>query len=441
MKNFMNFVFIDSNNAIGGIENLLIEMSNYLVDSNNKVFFLTYNNDTIYHKFLSNTLNIKIINIKYKNEIQYSERKNIKKIKRHSLSIFGENNDKYYVIAPGFKNFQFAMAIFGDDKRFGLMHLWGHPEDWKNTLKIYGNRGISKKIIKNPKYYYQQKLLEFLYEKNADFYGGRVVPVFNSWYYGLELEPKAIYTLPIQSVDESLENYRISMSKREFNIVWCGRFDYWKNEAIIHISKVLEKLSEEYTEFKINYDVIGYGNDNNTNYVKNSIITNNVSVRYLGIIKPNELSKTLSKYDIGIGMGLSVKKMGQIGVPAIVIDSVDKEHLDWLKADWLWNTAEGDAGDGYYFHLAGKEIKGRKDLYDLLNEIFDHPLLLNNYSKKCIDYVKKNYSEEKQIQEMINCAMNSNFCGIDYPIYRRNIFFRIMYNFYQKYKSIRKKLK
>lgn len=437
----MNFIFIDSSNTCGGIENLLIEMSNYLVKSDNKVFFVTYYSDTIYHKFLSNIANIEIININYEKDIQYSTPKEVKIVKRICLSklmYFDNNSDKYYVIAPFFKNFQFAMSILGDNNKFKLMYLWGQPENWKNTLKVYGNGGITQKIIINSKYYYQQKLLKLLYEKNANFYAGRVVPVFNSWYYGLKLDPENIYTLPIQSIDKALVNYRISMPKKEFNIVWCGRFDYWKNEAIIHISKVLEKLSEVYTDFKINYDLIGFGDDSNTSYVKNSIITNNVHVRYLGMVKPNEISKTLSKYDIGIGMGLSVKKMGQVGVPAIVIDSVDKEHLDWLKADWLFNTKEGDAGDGYYFHLAGKEIEGRKDLYDLLNEVFSKPLLLIDYSKKCINYVNENYSEEKQIQQIINCAMSSEFCGINYPIYRRNIFLRIIYSFYHKYKSIKK---
>ncbi|MBU3178171.1 hypothetical protein KPL47_17730 [Clostridium estertheticum] len=440
----MNFVFFDSSDNCGGIENLLIEMSNYLANLDNKVFFITYYNDTIYHKVLTNKPNVKIININYRRDIQYLNKKEIANIKRLCLTNLegsNKNNEKWYVITPYFLNFQFAMAIFGDDNRFKLMHLWGHPEDWKNTLRISGNGGMTKRIIKNNKYYYQKKLIKILYEKNADFYGGRVVPVFNDWYYGLEIEPKAIYTLPIKSIDEALVNYNINTKKREFNIIWCGRFDYWKNEAIIHISEVLEKLSQLYTDIVINYDLIGSGEKNNTNYVKNSINTNKVHVRYLGMVKSDELSKILSKYDLGIGMGLSVKKMGQVGVPAIVIDSVDKEHIDWLKADWLFNTKEGDAGDGYYFHIAGKGIEGRKSLYELLDEVFKQPLLLNDYSKKCMCYVKENYSEERQIQQIVNCVINSKFSGINYPIYHRNMILRIIYRSYQKYKLVKRKLK
>ena len=440
----MKFFFIATSSAYGGMEHLFIEMSRFLCNNDNSVYFITRNSESIYYndRVLNENVNFNAINLNFNKPIQYTTENEMKQIKEklelNNFSNIGKH-EECYVITSSFDDFQLAISIFGHDYRFKLMHLWGHPEEWKNVQKLHKNAGMTNKKIKNSMYYYQRKLIKLLYEKNADFYSGRVVPVFINWYYELKIYPKDISVLPIQSINKSIIDYNIIKGKINLNILWCGRFDYWKDEAIIHIHTTLEKLAKYYTNIVINYYIIGFGRNENTNYVKESINPVNVNVNYIGEVKSEELSKMISKYDIGIGMGLSVKKMGQVGLPSIVIDSVDKEHSNWLKADWLFNTKEGDAGDGYYFHIAGKKIEGRKDLYELLDEVFKEPLLLNDYSKRCLDYVNENYSEGKQIEKIINRVLGSQFCGINYPIYRRNICLRLMYRLYKNLNRLLKR--
>ena len=93
----------------------------------------------------------------------------------------------YHVIVPYFDALQFAMAVFGDQNNFKIMHLWAHVQSWCTTLKIKNNDWFTKERYTNSKYMYQKKLLEVLKDNGADFYSSRSVTVFNSWYYGLDI--------------------------------------------------------------------------------------------------------------------------------------------------------------------------------------------------------------------------------------------------------------
>jgi len=134
-------------------------------------------------------------------------------------------------------------------------------------------------------------------------------------------------------------------------------------------------------------------------------------------------------------MGLTVKKMAQVGLSSIIIDSFDKLSNHERNANWLFDTSEGDAGCGYYFKIAGKEIKQRKKLDELIEEIINNKCLLIQYSERCKNFVEAYYSFEQQAKAIINTAINSTFVGLDYPIYRRNIIIRVIYSIYKKIKS------
>ena len=331
------------------------------------------------------------------------------------------------------------MAVFGDNNRFRLIHLWSHPQSWANQLGFKNKSSFQTIKTKNGKYFYQQKLIKQLAELNADYYGARVVPIFNSWFYEFNLNPLNIETLPIKDVDELSIKTHAPKPENTISVLWCGRFAYFKNEAIIHIHRTLEELAANYPEKKFYYGIIGFGDEENSNYIKNNIKPNRVKVNYLGKVDPNKLIDIFHTYDIGIGMGLTVKKMGQVGLPSIVIDSFEPGQEHKQNANWLFDTSEGDAGDGYYFKIAEKTIPNRKELFDLLNEIVSNPTKLELYSNKCIHYVKESYSFDKQIQAILTTAHETEFYGKSYPIYRRNFFIRSIlslgYYFYKKIKS------
>ncbi|WP_342433475.1 glycosyltransferase [Neobacillus sp. FSL H8-0543] len=425
----MNIIINDTNDNIGGIEVMFMEMANYLTSIGHNVYFIV-NGSSIYEKKLINCKNIFFVKSKHFGLVEYMSSKELREEKEVVLSQLNLK-EEYYVISPYFQKLQYVMAVFNSSRNFKLINLWPHPEDWARQSKLIPTKAFTKKINKTPKYFYQRNLLRILDTKNANYYAARAVPVFNNWYYSIALNPINIETLPIQSLKESPKNFNDKRYNNVIKVLWCGRFDYFKNEAIIEVSKTLNSLAK-ITKYKIEYGIIGYGNEVNTNYIKQNVESDNIEIRYYGKVNPEDLFKVFKEYDIGVGMGLTVKKMAQVGLPAIVVDSFEIETEHKKNCNWLFDTSEGDAGDGYYYRIANEVIKNRQELSDVLSEVIENPYLLEEYSKRCLEYVEKYYSFEKQVQAILETAMNSTFFADDYPIFRRNIIFRFMYRVYKR---------
>jgi glycosyltransferase involved in cell wall biosynthesis len=434
----MNYIFIETGKNLGGIENFLIETIKKLVAQENNVYLISRTSTTIYHKELVDLSNFKIINLQVNKRVEYLTNKDIGKIKsicdKTLKREIGEKDS--IVICPFFDNFQLGLLLFSEETNYKLFHVWGHPEDWVKTLRIYNNNGFNLTKIKNKKYFYQKSLLSKLFIEDAEFYAGRIVPVYNSWYYETKLSPENIYSFPIEDLKEPYQEISYN-PEGEFKVLWVGRFDEWKNEAIIHISSCLDELAHKTGKY-ISFNIIGFGSEENTFYVKDNITSNYIEVNFLNYVRPHDLPNLMKEYHLGIGMGLSVKKLAQVGLPSIVIDSVDKKNVEKIKAEWLFKTTEGDAGDGFYFQMVGKPLENRHYLIDLLNEIIDNPHLVGIYGRKSREFVIDNYSQEKQINNFILCSNSSRFYGVGYKVYRRNVFFRMLFEIYSVIKNISK---
>ena len=343
----MRYIFLDSSTNNGGIENFIIESIDYIIRYNKKVSIITYGKKSLYEERFRENRNVDVIF--YKNSIRtdFKLEYKIKKIKKQILKEININIDEEYcIITPYFTNLQIAMYIFKDIENVKILHIWGHPEDWINTLNIKYN------ILNHKKKKYQKSLLKSLNASNSDFYGAEVVPIYNSKFYDVNLKYNEIDTFPIVNIDEVKNEYYFNPNSSTIKILWVGRFDYWKNESIIHIAKEIEYILDIYPKIDIEFDIVGAGKGENDKYLRDALSSYNVKVKYHGLIESKCLSSFMKNYDIGIGMGLTVKKMAQIGLPAIVIDSVDKEFKNEIKCEWLFNTKNGDAGDGYYLKKA-----------------------------------------------------------------------------------------
>jgi hypothetical protein len=437
----MNFIFNDSNTSIGGIEVLFIEMSKYLIEQNHKVFFLINNNNNVYQKRLSDYKDIYFIKKKINKPIEFCDNIEITNEKEYIINQLKKFEcQDFYVISPYFHSLQYAIAVFGNQKKFILTHLWSHPESWSNRVGIKKHYGFVKKKKKNKKYYYQKRLLKTLEKNNADIYTGEVVPIFNNWFYDLNLKKDNVICLPIKNCDIKPKEFKNSLeAKQKFKIIWCGRFTYFKNSAIIHIFETLEKLKIKYPNISFEYDIIGFGSKENVQYINDKINPENIKVRFLGKVDPNELQKKFKEYDIGIGMGLTIKKMAQVGLPSIIIDSFDKIKYHKKNANWLFNGLKGDAGDGYYCKIANNELDNRNELFNVLEKVIENPNLLQMYSKKCLLYVQNNYSIDVQVSKIIKLIKLSSFKGKNYPIYQENWLIRRMYYLYKKAKKTLKR--
>ncbi len=435
----MNYILVDSNTTLGGVETLLIELAKYLVKKDNKVYFTCYKTQNIYKKYLLEFDNIFFLDRKVEPKLIEFFSKRELKIEKQNIQNQLEKSQEYHVITPYFDALQFAMAVFGDKKNFKLMHLWAHTQSWCTTLRIKKNDWFIKERIINSKYMYQKRLLEDLNNNGADFYSTRSVTVFNSWYYDIDINPPKVEALPIDSYNQ-VDSWQYDNKKNPLSVLWVGRFDAWKNEAIIDIYRTLEMVAEKNKGVKIKFDIVGYGNPQHDAYIRNSVFSNNIDVNFIGGVKPENLPKLFTEYDLGIAMGLTVKKMAQVGLPSIVIDMFENIAEYNKNANWLFETTEGDAGNGYYFKIAGHELKQRKKLEELLEEVIMNPCVLSQYSIKCKEFVDEYYSFDKQSKAIIDTVKNSTFAGINYPVYRRNFAIRVSYSVYKKIKKLKQLL-
>jgi hypothetical protein len=428
----MNFILNNSNNKIGGIEVLFLEIARFLSHKQHNIYFVISSDDDIYMKNLIGISNVYFLKKQITKPIEFITDSELE-LERKNIFSQLDCNGVYYVISPFYGDLQYAIAMFSSYKRFYLSHLWPHPQDWCSTIKFL-NKGFVTTKHKSSKYFYQKKLIEFLHRKKADFYSARAVVVFNKWYYELDFEvDRKIEALPISDLFNDKLVYNPINRFDILKVVWCGRFEYFKNEAIIQIHNTLELLAKQYPKMTIQYDIIGYGYKKQTKDVKDNIKPEKVKVNYLGIIDPDKLSDVFKEYDIGIGMGLTVKKMGQVGLPSIIIDSTERGSMPENNANWLYETTEeGDAGDGYYYKISGGKINVRKPLFEILQNVIDNPSLLKKHSEKSKQYVEDNYSMKKQVDFLIHRVTNSEFVGCDFPFFRRSIFLR--YAYYVAYK-------
>ena len=144
----MNYIIIDSGVSIGGIEILLIEMCNYIVSKGDSVTFISKQKDTIYRKKILESNKISHISLDINYDIEYLSPKKVQQIKNKFYKEFKLNKlEEYYVICPGFSHIQIGILLFSDKNNARLMHIWGHPEDWKNSINIISSPKMTSKLI------------------------------------------------------------------------------------------------------------------------------------------------------------------------------------------------------------------------------------------------------------------------------------------------------
>jgi len=432
----MQYIFIDSNKKIGGIEKLFIDMALYLNQMGEEVYFLVEYEDSIYYRYLGQLENVHFIIRNSNIAIKFLSNKEIKNEKQYILNKL-DTSKNYVVIAAYFKTFQQALAFFGSEKNFKLIHYWAHPQSW--ALELFTKKNIITKRKENICYNYQRKLLQELDRRNADIRGSETGAIYNNWFYNLQIDRENVIPLPIKKLKiATKESNTPNIENNKKKILWCGRFTYFKNEAIIHIHKTLEKIAVEHKNLKLEYHIIGFGNSKNTTFVKKSIIPNKVKVIYHGMVNHEELIAYYLDCDIGIGMGTTIRQMALAGLPSIIIDSVNSENKQALKANWLYDSFVGDAGDNFYCEIAGHTLTYRTELKTLLDSIILDPEKLIKVGIECKNYVEKNHDEDLVMQKFINYVNNSTFNGVNYPLYRVNSLERLRRNILRKIKKFLK---
>ncbi len=411
-----NIIVCAYGSGVGGMEVFFSEYIKYLLRRNFNVYLLTINDSkNIYFELLDGISGISYI-YRDPDNIMYmtNKQRNIQRsdIRKQIQNIDFENT---YGICGYFRDLLILIDVFkGTNSK--ILLVWPHPLDWVNYIPFKQKQYFLKKN-KNSLYYYQKRLLRELDDSSGSYYTSYAIFDFNNWYYEEEMPERVIEGLPIQKNSGDIFNYTHNINANKWNILWVGRFDFYKNDAIFRIFKTLEDLADR-RNLKISFNIVGHGAPEYVSDLKRRIVPHNIEVNYLGAVQPSELNIVFSKNDLGIGMGVTVKQMGYAGLPAILIDSLSDEYKGSNICSWVFDIDIGDDGDGLYYQIIGKPLSNRRAIEELLEDVFENPDSLDVYSRKCQNYIKKNYSYERQYEIITNRVLTSNFSSGNIEVYR-----------------------
>lgn len=441
----MNIIINAFGNGYGGMEVMFAGLAKYAIEKGFYVYFLTLNKkNNIYMKMLGSENDKLHYIFSFDKDILYMTKKDKEKQKEYvnnQLDRFKIDYSQTLILAGYYRDLLTINDIFSNKQNARFLFVWPHPMDWIHYLFPEPVRTYHwEKLKNNDHYQYQKKLLQEVENGNAHYFTSYAIADYNKWYYEVSFKDRKIEGLPIQKSSGICFNYNYNENVKKLSFVWVGRFDYFKNDAILHTVKVLEQIKTKYPEYEIVFNIYGRGNKNYTKDITENAKSNLIQINIFGTIAPDKLNEVFSQNDIGIGMGVTVKQMGYSGLPAILIDSINDSYRTDKYCNWVSDIATGDDGDGFYYYIAGNQLMYRKSLFELIEDVIQNPSNLNKYSKSCKEYVENNYDCDKQYQCIIDRAINSNYHGTQLFTYSYPKNEVMKYNFNYNLRKIVKKI-
>mgnify|MGYP002622465983 CR=1 FL=1 len=422
----VNILICTYGTGIGGMEVFFANYAKYLISNQYSVYFVTQDSTlNIYDKLLKEEKDrIHFARYAPNNILYMSEKEREQQRKNVLIQLKDINWNHAYAVGGYFSDMMLMMSLFRE-KKIPLTHIWSHPLGWVGYSFLQKNKYHYKKRKRSSVFYYQKTLLESMDINMSSYYTSYAIFNYNSWYYEVNLRKRTIEGLPIQTNIGAPFNYRYNQNTNELKVLWVGRFDYFKNDAIIYISNTLDRIAKE-KKIKISFTVVGKGSPKYESELRNKLKSKHIKIEIQGVIQPEFLNSIFAKMDIGIGMGVTVKQMGFAGLPAILIDSRDRDYKEEKCCNWVFDIETGDDGDGMYYYYIGHPLSYRKSLYNVLLEVVDEPSKLSEFSSKCKSFVSKNYSYDRQYGIITERVVNSTFTGEGFEIYRYGFVRRLL---------------
>lgn len=436
----MNIIINESGNFLGGVETFLGDLATLLHQKNN-IYFLVAKENNYFEKNDSKH-KYKYIYKRKSTPIEYLNQKNIK-LERNFVNSQLDTNNEFIVISLFFSSLQYAMAVFGDNQNIKLLYFWQHPQHWVEEVSLLFDTPYitSNTKVKRKKFNYQKKLLLALQENYADYCGlNKGIINYNSWFYEttLTLNPNS-FPFPVLSKCTQSSRYNDIQEKSKLKVLWLGRFDYFKNDAIRYIYKSLENLSNIFPNYIFEFSLVGYGLKEYEEEIIHLANHSKVKTNLLGKVDFEKIPKLFAKYDLGIGMGLSVKHMADCSLSTILIDSINHSDIQIPSCNWIFDAGIDDAGDGYYQQISGSSVS-RKTLIELLNPILNGLTNLNEISKKSKYFFDEHYSMENNLVPLLYLISESKFCGLNHEVYSATLIEKLVYIYNSKFPHWIKKI-
>ena len=424
----MNIILNDSGNNLGGVETFLNDLARLLAPEH-KIFFIVNDNKSYYERENDKNL-FGFIYKKRSSSIEFLSNRDIIAERDFIKSQLDMSLD-YYVISFYFYSFQYALAIFAEQSNIKLLHFWSHPLSWIRSLHLFGRSRfiVSKSSINKKKFDYMRGLLSELNKRNADYCGKSYDTLnFNNWFFGTNfaLNPYS-FPFPTLSKCTDLKKSRDFHNSNHLKLIWVGRFVWFKNKSIEYIIKSLEYLSIQYPGVILEFALVGYGSKHVEQSIKKIIDDSIIKINLIGRVEYSQLPNLFKDFDIGIGMGLTIKNMADCSLPSILIDSLNFVDINSSSCNWIYDSDLDDAGDGIYQKILGLGNE-KKTLINLITPIVEKRIDLIDISKKSKDFYERYYSMQNNLDNFYNLLAKSTFHGTDYKIYRRPILMWIIYS-------------
>ncbi|MEB8287270.1 hypothetical protein OKT24_16065 [Aeromonas veronii] len=410
----MNTVIFDLNRSLGGAETFNYRFIDYLVELGDSVAVIGYEDSVIFKLLSAKGVYVTKYIIPEIDGIFVSIRNQscLSEIGQEIINDF--SGEDIYVLASFFDVLQIAMYVFNGDKRVHILTGMLHPEAWslwEPEIGLNASRSFKPKRI-DRLWHYKRELLSKLDHGKAIWYPNDIFRKYNENYFSLCLHHQALATVPVEPAAHEI-NYQVTTPASLLKVLWLGRFDFFKNESILKFIDDLSRLLEINKGMTICFDLIGYGTDIYENELKlyGEQVNDRLKIRFLGKRSEVEIYDIIDneKYHFAVAMGSSAYHLAMIGLPVLAIDSSVKGLRRLVKGVWLDEaTDEFDEGSSLYLMMIGEEPLQRRDIIELLSEVFADGFLKKK-SVSCSEYVKRYHNIDVLLPKIRSYMLQSEF--------------------------------
>lgn len=274
---------------------------------------------------------------------------------------------------------------------FQSMPLWGMPSNLnfsKKTKLIYWNLhpynmfGYASSISKYFKNQFVQKLVTIGFRYFIYFYDKKSVQIFNdkkSIYFmdgenyiktkellDVDIANPLYSPLIIDDIDNIKQQY--TPNDNILNSIWIGRIGDFKVHILLYTLQQLNKIAKNYKK-SIVFTIVGRGEY--LDYLQeqtNSL--NDIEIKYIDYIDPNDLKEFLIDMDIGFAMGTATLDFAKYGLPTVLLDFAYEEITKDYRFDWLYNTKNFTLGRQITNALCVKNNTSLKDIIVSLEDSY-----------------------------------------------------------------------
>jgi hypothetical protein len=410
----MNIVVFDFSNSLGGAETFNTRFIRYLVDNGDDVAVVGSEKSIIFELLDNKCVEIKKYICPRVSDFFVSPEEELTLAGLGNKILDDYNGQELYVLASYFDVLHKAMHIFNGNRKVYIMSGILHPEAWSiwepetgfNAVRAFKPKKIDRL------WHYKRELLSRLDSSKAIWYPNDIFRKYNENYFSVRLHHRVLATVPVEPVAHEI-NYQLTTPASLLKVLWLGRFDFFKNESILKFIEDLNRLLEINKNMTICFDLIGYGDDIYENELKLYVeqVNDRLKIRFLGKMSEVEIYDVIDneKYHFAVAMGSSAYHLAMIGLPVLAIDSSVKGLRRLVKGVWLDEaTDEFDEGSSLYLMMIGEEPLQRRDIIELLSEVFSDGFLKKK-SVSCSEYVKRYHSIDVLLPKIRSHMLQSEF--------------------------------